>query len=348
MLTRTITMKQIPILLSIGLFLLLTACNKKNKTSDTSLTFEEKLEQLPDSVKVDGIIVKNLFKNQILAHKGNQYDSLMIVNKVYKPHKELWDDCYGMIFGEENAAKFNTPVGMIKWNKTLYPENKDFFDKRVKELLKINLDSVLETNLNKFEKMVPYQPQAKISILFTPIQGIGFGGCDKDQFCFELNNKDYKVSYTIEKGLPHELNHLAYEPFRENDPKRNTALAQTIDEGFASFFTWIFFKGKITKYEAVENMTNEEWNWYIKNEKEIFEKSKKYFDDKSGDNPLLRNDKFHLFEEAPKSLNYWLGFRIVEKYVEKNGAESWKDIYTLNVQDVLEKSGYEQYINGLQ
>lgn len=95
-------------------------------------------------------------------------------------------------------------------------------------------------------------------------------------------------------------------------------------------------------------MNESEWNWYLENEKELLNRLKQYFADESSDNPLLRNDKLQLFKNAPKSLNYWLGFRIVEKYVEKNGADSWKDIYKLNVQDVLEKSEYGQFIKTLK
>ena len=95
-------------------------------------------------------------------------------------------------------------------------------------------------------------------------------------------------------------------------------------------------------------MSESDWNWYLENEKQLFTELRQYFDDESGNNPLLRNDKLKLFENAPKSLNYWLGFRIIEKYVEKNGEDSWKDIYELNVEKVLHESGYEQYINGLK
>jgi len=341
-------MKRIIIITIVGCFLLCFSCNEKGRQGKEELTFTEYLEQLDDSTKVGGIVVKNLFKSQILAHKGTEFDSLMIIKKVYEPHRELWDNCYGMIFGEENASKFNNANGMIQWNKTLYPKNKDLFDSRAEELLKVNIDSVLKSNLTKFADLIPYKPEAKISILFTPLQGIGFGGCDRDQFCFELNNTGYDVAYTIEKGIPHELNHLAYEPLRENDPMQGTALFLTIDEGFACYFTWLFFDKKITKYESVENMTEKEWNWFLENEKKIFNELKPFFNDKSGDNPLLRNDKYKLFPDAPKSLNYWLGYRIIESYVNKHGADSWKDIYEMNVQEVFDNSGYEEYIKGLK
>lgn len=236
---------------------------------------------------------------------------------------------------------------MIEWNRTLYPSNKKAFDKKVETLLKININGLLESNLRKFNQLVPYKPQARISIIFTPLTGIGFGGCSYDQFALEVNNENTNVQYMLEKGLPHELNHLVYEKFRNKDVDKSSALSQTIDEGFACYFTWIFFKGKIQKYEAVENMSKENWAWYISHEKQIFLNVKPYFQDISGDNPLLRNDRTKLFSDAPKTLNYWLGFRIIEKYIEKNGSDSWKDIYHLTAKEVFDKSGYEKYIESL-
>jgi len=343
------TMRKIIVISIFGILLLISACKQEKTEKDNKqLTFIEKLEKVPDSIKVGEIVIKNLFKSQILANQGTDFDSIMIINKVYKAHQKLWDSCYAVIFGKENASKFNTEKGMVEWNRTLYLKNKNFFNERAKKLLEINLDSILQNNLNRFNKLVPYSVKSTMSILFTPITGIFFGGCENDQFAIELNYKDQEIEYTIEKGFPHELNHLAYEPLRENDPDKNTALRQTIDEGFACYFTWIFFNKKISKYEAVENMTENDWNWYLKNEKEIFNKLSPFFKDESGDNPLMRNDKYQLFPNAPKTLNYWLGFRIIESYVKLNGENSWKDIYEMNVQEVLNKSEYKNYIIGLK
>ncbi len=46
-----------------------------------------RLEKVADSVKVENIVIKNLFKHQLLAHKNQQYDSVSIVRNVYLPHK---------------------------------------------------------------------------------------------------------------------------------------------------------------------------------------------------------------------------------------------------------------------
>ncbi|KAB1230159.1 DUF2268 domain-containing putative Zn-dependent protease [Chryseobacterium viscerum] len=307
----------------------------------------KKIEQIPDSIKIENIVILNLFKHQLLAHKNNKYDSTRIVNNVYLPHKKLWDSCYGVIFGEENGRLFNNPKGMISWNKTLYRDNKKQFEEKTHLLLGINVEKTFKKTLTKFRTLVPFQPKAKISLLFTPLTGIAFGGCNDEQFALELNNKGLDIIYALEKGLPHELNHIVYEHFRKADPDGESALSQTIDEGFACYFAYVFFDRKIGKYKAVENMTQENWAWYIKNEKEIFTKLKPYFSDTSGNNPLLRNDQLKLFPEAPKSINYWLGFRIIEKYVEKHGSDSWKDVYNMTPKDLLEKSGYEKYIESL-
>lgn len=326
------------------IILILFSCSTKRISTDFNY---KKIEEISDSIKIKNITVHNLFKSQILAHKNNDYDSAMIIRSVYLPHKKLWDSCYGVIFGDENGKQFNNKAGMVKWNKSLLNEDKSLLIERTNSLLSLNINKLIKTNLEKFNRLVPYQPSAKVSILFTPISGIGFGGCNFEQFALELNNKSLDINYTLEKGLPHELNHLVYEKFRNSNTDKDCALSQTIDEGFACYFTYVFFEKKIPEHEAVENMTKENWEWFIKHEKEIFLKTKSYFSDPSGNNPLLRNDKLKLFPDAPKSLNYWLGFRIISKYVEKHGTDSWKDIYNLTAKEVLEKSDYEKYIEKL-
>jgi hypothetical protein len=272
---------------------------------------------------------------------------MMIIEKVYKSHQSLWDSCYGKIFGEANASKFNSVRGMVEWNRTLYPENRTFFNERARVFADLRMDSLLKKHLEKFNRMVPGNVTAEISILFTPIQGIGFGGCSNQQFCLELNNVDYDIPYTINYGIPHELSHMAYDSNRQKDSLRLSALAQMIDEGLACYFLWVFTNRKLPKYSIVEQMHQKDWVWYMKNEKQIFNKMRPYFRDTSGDNPLLQNKKYRLFADAPKTLFYWLGFRIVERYVRKHGKDSWKEIYSLPIAEVLKKSEYAEYIAGL-
>jgi hypothetical protein len=110
----------------------------------------------------------------------------MIDINVYKPHQKLWDSCYGVIFGAENGKKFNNVAGMRKWNRTLLTENTNDLIRNTKTITDINLNKLITRNLHKFSKLVPYQPKANLSLLFTPITGIGFGGCNAEQFALEI------------------------------------------------------------------------------------------------------------------------------------------------------------------
>ena len=56
---------------------------------------------------------------------------------------------------------------------------------------------------------------------------------------------------------------------------------------------------------------------------------------------LRGNQGKYLIKGAPHRLNYFLGYRIINKYVEVNGVDSWRDLYTKPVIDVLLESNYE-------
>ena len=162
----------------------------KDEGSIENSSFIIRLRDIPDSISVEEITVKNLFKSQLLANSENHYDTQMIANKVYYSHQNLWDSCYALIFGDENASKFNTRRGMIDWNRSIYLHDSSYLIDRAILLLQMNFDSAIRKSLNRFNELVPYKVRATISIVFTPMTGILFGGCSNDQFCIELNNKD--------------------------------------------------------------------------------------------------------------------------------------------------------------
>lgn len=298
---------------------------------------------MPDSIKIDDITVYNLFKHQILAHKNNTFDSSLIIEKVFKRQPKIWNDLYGVLFDKE---MFTTNEGMIGWNKKIYHTKKDSIESRVNKLLNIKFDSVLKANLSGLKNLTGRSPKnVKLSIILAPIEGIGFGGMENDAFILDLLDNNFDVINMVQEGIPHEFNHFIYEPTRNEDPNKDTPLRLTIDEGFACFYTYKYFDGKISKSQSVEQMTEEEWQWYLLHEKEIYQKCSSYFYYNGDEDPLR---KLGSEMESPKTLFYWLGFRIVEFYANKHGDDSWKDLYELPVKEILEKSGYEEYINDLK
>lgn len=320
------------------------ACTDKDQsTSKDKSSIFVKVENVPDSIKIDDIVIYNLFKYQILAHRDNSFDSTLIVNKVYNAHPKIWKDLYGVLFDRE---MFTTTKGMVKWNLEIFDEKRDSIESRVNALLDLNFDSTLQASLEGIKKLTGRTPaNIRLSIILAPVEGIGFGGIENDAFILDLLDNNFDVINMVQEGIPHEFNHFIYEPTRVNDPNKDRPLRLTIDEGFACYYTYKYFDGKISKAQAVEQMTEEEWEWYLLHEKEIYNRCSRYFY-YSGDEDPLRNLGDEM--DAPKTLFYWLGFRIVEFYVNAHGPDSWTDIYDLSVKEVLDRSQYKQYIEELK
>lgn len=336
-------MKRISLILLIFFFVFLSGCKERTPLQDANnSSFFDGVRDIPDSIRIDDIVIYNLFKYQILAHDNQSFDSTIIIEKVYQGHPKIWNELYGVLF---DSAMFRTQSGMIAWNKELFTKYGDSIKSRVDALVNTRFDSTLRAGLKGINELAGRSPKnIRLSIILSPFEGIGFGGIENDAFILDLLDNNFDVINMVHEGIPHELNHFVYEPTRENDPHKDTPLRLTIDEGFACFYAYTYFGGKISKAQAVEQMTAEQWDWYLQHEKEIFDRCAPYFFQKGEGDPLR---KLGPEMNAPKTLFYWLGFRIVESYVEKHGVNSWKDIYDLPVKDVLDKSGYPEFVSRL-
>ena len=305
-------------------------------------TFFDQVTQIPDSILVGDMVIYNLFKYQILAHQNGDFDSTMIVDQVYKRHQKVWDELYGVLF---DAKMFSTESGMVDWNRKIFREKEDAITARVQGLMDAKFSQQLEAALAGIKKLTHRAPEnVRISIILAPLEGIGFGGMENDAFVLDLLDTSFDVLNMVEEGIPHELNHFIYDPTRKDDPHKDSPLRLTIDEGFACYYTYRYFDGQISKAQAVEQMSEQDWQWYAEHEKEVYEKCAPFFYYEGDEDPLRQ---LHQDLGAPKTLFYWLGFRIVDFYVQKHGDASWLDLYELPVQEVLEKSGYAEYIKGL-
>ena len=182
------------------------------------LSIFEKVESVPDSIKVDDIIIYNLFKYQILAHKNDSFDSIMIIDKVYNKQPKIWKELYGVLFDHD---MFATEKGMVKWNKEIFRNKKDSIKSRVNTLLDCKFDSTLNASLAGIKKLTGRTPKnIRLSIILAPVEGIGFGGMENDAFILDLLDNNFDVINMVEEGIPHEFNHFIYEPTRENDPNK--------------------------------------------------------------------------------------------------------------------------------
>ena len=114
------------IIVIIVLAILIVSCKNGIKKEKPNTIFEV-VNTISDSIVVGDMTINNAFKYQILAHKDSRFDSLTILNKVYMPNKNTFDNCLGMIFGDENGLKFK-PGGIYDWNKNLIIDNKELIE----------------------------------------------------------------------------------------------------------------------------------------------------------------------------------------------------------------------------
>ncbi len=311
----------------------------------------QKISNLDDSIKIGNLVVYNAFKYQVLSHQNSRYDTSIIVDKVYKPHPELWDSCLALIFGD--AGKMFGQTGIIEWNRTLFERQLQLL-KKLATLSNLNLDSLFNSHLIGIVRLTGLKPKGKWILYLGPDQNYSLevGGCSSNGMAIDLAHP--KITPVIlTEAMPHEFEHMVFEQARRNDPDWGTDLGATIDEGLACYFSYEYFKKKLPKWRVIEQMSKEQFQWYLKHEKEIFEKSVPYLmKNDPGKNPYKCNCRAggckKLFDEAPKTICYFVGFRIMEFYAKNHGKNSWTNAYKIPIKELIKQSGYNNYIRTLK
>jgi len=306
-----------------------------------------KVKNIDDSISVGQMTIHNAFKNQILAHRNGTFDSLAILNKVYKPNKYVFENCLSQIFGEENGLKFK-PNGIFKWNRNLLIENESLIKQRLAVLDSVNINQLFSNHLKALQEITGQKGVGKWMVYFGPKDFQIFGGCDNNSMILDMFGLAWNTK-SIDKVFAHELEHLLFNPVLEKDANGQKGLGITLDEGLAVYFTSIYL------HQSVEEaLYDEDTKTLFSREKEIFEKLEPYFYKTNEEGcPIFRHcgrnsDCKPIIENLPKEVEnelcYFLGYRIIQKYTEQNGKDSWKDIYKIPLKDFYEKSGYKEFI----
>ena len=339
-------MKIIPILL---LSILIISCSGTKNTSYSDLI--DRVKNVEDSLTVGQMTIHNAFKNQILAHRNTTFDSLMIVNKVYLPNKYAFDTCLSQIFGEDNKQKFQAG-GLVFWNKTLLTEHQTQIRNKLALLDSVNLNHLFTSHLNALQQITGQKGEGKWMVYFGPKDFQLFGGCDNNSMILDMFGSAW-TKKSIDKVFAHELEHLLFNPVLEKDIHGKTGLGITLDEGLAVYFTYLYLNQSVD-----DALYGNDTKVLLAREKEIFQKLEPFlFKTNEEGCPIFRHcgrnsECKPLIENLPKSaeneLCYFMGFRIIQKYTEKNGKDSWKDIYKMTLKDFFEKSGYSEFITSLK
>lgn len=277
--------------------------------------------------------VVNLYRTQavILGElAGHPADAVVerLVREVYAPHASFWDGYMG------SEANFRS------WSARSLLDSSHVIYSRLAPLSRLHLDRLYEDAVAWLEATAGRRPQGTWYLIFGPgwtdMGGMGDGAMVVDF------SKMIPDSARVAALLPHELTHQVHGPAldRAGDPDVGTVLHRIVAEGFASYVAALFAGGVADGARAV-GYTSAEWAWASSREAALWEATRPLLASTSRDDiNLVASRTDQITEGAPGAAGYFLGYRIVEAFVARHGAESWKTIFDLPVAEVLARSGY--------
>lgn len=267
------------------------------------------------------IKVIDIAEKQIKLLKKNGGDKI-ILSTIYTPYKELWS---GYLGNENDFIKWlnekgNKKISTLKTNQKVNPK---YLSKELKQLSR------------KMHQFTGFKPNGNWYIIYGPAW-TNLGGLSTGEMILDLSHNQNSTNEKIIKLYPHELNHQIY--FYTKPKSEKIALDRILDEGFATYVSYLFHNQKHTIAEEL-GYSEKEYQYCVDNEKILIGLLKKYYlDENESVSRNLADRNYKVGQEFPGAIAYYLGFKIVENYISLNGKDSWKDIYKMNPLEVLEKS----------
>lgn len=248
----------------------------------------------------------------------------VFTDSVYTPYKEFWNGYLGN--AEDVSSWMNDAMNLL-------PEWKLKNETIDGKLLVKHFREVAE----KMTQLTGYSPKGKWYIVYGPAW-TDLGGLGDFAMLIDLAHTSNSSNERILRMFPHELTHQIVT--NVNPHHDSTAVSSIIGEGFA---VWMNQKYWGKKYTLAENLgySEDELQFFDKNIAALkqFLVSSIYSTDDAIIN-VFRNRSEKLNEKLPGAIGYYLGYLIVEAYVQKFGPESWKDIFLKSPKEIYELSGF--------
>lgn len=248
----------------------------------------------------------------------------LLTDSVYKPFSEVWEG----YLGSESSFE--------KWVEGGAYPRLAYFEQKSTQFDRILIEESFYSSVARMAELTGLTTMGKWYMLFGP-GWTNLGGLGNGVMVIDLANSANNRVEEIIRFFPHEINHQIYNKTfpRENN---NKVLHRILDEGFACFVSYLYFEGKTT---IAKELAYSESDYLAcrENDAEIIDLLREHYNEI--DEQLSRQfaNRLHRFSDnVPGAIGYYLGFRIVEEFVKQNGQDSWKLIYSMDPELVLEKS----------
>lgn len=323
-------MKYRPLLLCSTLLLFVVSYGQSKIAPETYTS----VMRLPDSISINQGSLKlyNLFKVQVQTIYENQNQSeeafrKAVLNKTYYPFESFWTGYVGdskVYFEEIITPLLKDSLKLIESRSTSYAQGK--------------VDHFFQKMAQRMQKQSGYTPKGKWYLAFgsgvTDLGGFGGG-----TMVLDLTHPKTTLDYT-QFILPHELTHQIFDLTNKEDPSAK-GLYRCINEGFAVYMNQRLLGTKYPLHTYLQ-YTDKELQYCLSNEATIYKKLSPFLLTDNADHAQALADRGQrIFKDGPGAIGYFLGYRICEAYIKKNGKNSWKDLFTKPVKTILQDSGYD-------
>lgn len=251
-----------------------------------------------------------------------------LAREVYAPHRTFWD---GYIGDEANFREWAAET-LLDTTTAIYTQ--------LAPLGRVPLDSLYEDAAAWLFAETGRQPEGTWYLVVGP-GWTNMGGMSDGMMVVDFTKMEPDAA-AIAAILPHELTHQVHGPAltRAGDPDRGTVLHRIISEGFATYVATVHSHGAMTPAQALW-YSPAEWDWGVQHEAELWAAAQPLLSSTSREDiGRVADRQDQLIEGSPTAAGYFLGVRIVQAYVARHGADSWKELFDLPVREVVARSGF--------
>ncbi|MBK6722016.1 MAG: hypothetical protein IPG58_01670 [Acidobacteria bacterium] len=248
----------------------------------------------------------------------------IFADKIYTTYSQFWVGYLGN--GDAVARWMNGAMNRL-------PE----FETRNQAINGKQLIKQFRQVAKEMTKLTGHEPKGKWYVIYGPAW-TDLGGIGDFAMVIDLSHASNSSNEKIMRMFPHELTHQIMTNVNKN--KDNSAISPIIGEGFA---VWMNQKYWGNKYTLAQNLG------YTESELQACDKSiealKKMFlaNKYSTDKDVIEGFRNRAQKPAPTlpgAIGYYIGYKIVEAYVRKNGENSWRDIFVKSPREIYESSGF--------
>jgi hypothetical protein len=282
-------------------------------------------EELPGT----GLELVHLYKEQIASLHESRDLPLKerlhhLSRSTWQPHRSLWRY---LLPDEEDY---------LAWARSCWHELTDVTHPGFRLPFLLDLGALIRDTALKISRLTGFTPTGRWFLFYGT--GCDVGGSGFGDMWVNLLLSGERGPEHLTLILPHELNHQIMARRRVSEPR--TLLTVIVEEGFCCFVNHLYWEGRHTPAESID-FTEGAWQWCLENETSLTREASRHL--LSTDVETIC-DHHHVGRrprpDAPDRLAYFLGFRMCQAYVERNGQDSWPQLYDQPAIETLRRSGY--------